>query len=68
MKTTNQKNKEGIANILLMMSICLIICGIIIGIINFTENVGTAFFMCLIGTSLSFYSSYLKYGYIKFFN
>lgn len=68
MKTIKQKNKEGIANIILMAGICLIIVGILISIINFTENVGTSFFMCLIGTVLTFFAQYLRFGYIKFFN
>lgn len=68
MKTKQQKNREGIANIILMMGICLIIGGIIVGFTNMPDNVGTAFFMCLIGTVLNFTSGYIKYGYIKFFN
>ena len=68
MKDLKQKNKEGIANILLMMGICLIIGGIILGFINLEENVGKAFFMCAIGTILNFVSGYLRYGYVKFFN
>ena len=68
MKTKEQKNKEGVANFLLLVSICLIIGGLVIGISNMKENVGIGFFMCLIGTALTFVSNYLKVGYFKFFN
>jgi hypothetical protein len=67
-KSKEQKNKEGIANILSLVGICLIIGGILIAISNIQENVGSAFLMCLIGTVLNFSSTYLKFGYIKFFN
>ena len=68
MKSKEQKNKEGIANILLMLAIGLIIGGVVIGLTNGKENVGTGFFLCLIGTFLSFVSGYIRHGYIKFFN
>lgn len=68
MKDLRQKNKEGIANILLMVAICLVIGGIILGFTNIEEHAGKAFFMCAIGTILNFVASYLKHGYVKFFN
>lgn len=68
MKSKKQKNKEGIANIILLSAICLIVGGIILGFQNIQENIGKVFFMCLTGTILSFVSGYMKTGYIKFFN
>lgn len=68
MKDLRQKNKEGIANILMMVAICLIIGGIILGFTNLEENAGKGFFMCGGGTILTFVSSYLKHGYVKFLN
>jgi len=63
-----QKNKEGIANIILIIGIALIIGGCIIGFSNMEQNWGTAFLMCLVGTVLNFTSNYMKNGYIKFGN
>lgn len=67
-KQKSQKNKEAIANIVMLIGACLIIYGIIIGFTNITENAGKAFFACLIGTLCTYISSYIKYGYVKFFN
>lgn len=62
------KNKEGIANFLLLVAVCLIFGGFYLGVSNMEENLKTAFFMCLTGTALSFISNYIKVGYFKFFN
>lgn len=67
-KNLNQKNREGIANIILMVGIVLIVMGFIFGVSDMSENAGKAFFICGIGTVLTFVSNYLKNGYIKFFN
>lgn len=63
-----KKNKEGVANIILMVSICLIIVGAIIGFIDQPDNYGNAFLLCGLGTVLSFVATYIKNGYLKFFN
>lgn len=67
-KQKSQKNKEAIANIIFIVGACLIVVGIIIGFTNLPENIGKAFFACLIGTLCTYISGYIKYGYIKFFN
>jgi len=63
-----EKNKKGIANIILIIGIMLIIFGVTFGFKNLQENAVTAFFMCGAGTILTFVSNYMKNGYIKFFN
>jgi len=64
----SEKNKKGIANLLYFIAIILIVSGAIIGFSDIYNNWGTAFCLCLTGTILSFVSTYLKNGYIKFFN
>jgi hypothetical protein len=64
----DKKNKEGLANIILMVGVCLIVVGIIVGFTNPPDNFGKAFFVCGAGTILSFVANYMKNGYLKFFN
>jgi len=40
-----KKNKEGIANIITVIGICLIIVGIIVGFTDAPKNFGMAFFV-----------------------
>lgn len=63
-----EKNKEGIANIITVIGICLIIVGIIVGFTDAPKNFGMSFFVCGGGTTLTFVGNYIKNGYIKFFN
>ena len=67
-KNIKTKNREGIANIILMIGISFIIIGFIFGVSNMAENAISAFFICGFGTILTFVSNYMKNGYIKFFN
>ena len=67
-KDLNQKNREGIANIILLVGIILILMGVVFGVSNILENAGKAFIICGVGTVLTYVSNYLKNGYIKFFN
>lgn len=67
-KNLKTKNREGVANIILMIGIILIIMGIIFGVSNMVENAGKAFLICGFGTILTFVSNYMKNGYIKFLN
>ena len=62
-----KKNKEGLANILMLISICLIIFGAIFGFMSL-PNALPGFVICGTGAVLSFVSGYLKNGYINFFN
>jgi len=64
----NKKNKEGITNLITFTGVCLIIIGIVAGLINIDDNWSKAFFCCLIGTVMTFIGNYMTNGYIKFFN
>lgn len=63
-----KKNKEGFANIILLIGVCLIVIGIIVGVTDASNNFGKAFLCCGIGTFLTFVANYIKNGYLKFFN
>ena len=67
-KDLKQKNKEGIANMILVIGAILIIVGFIFGVSDIAENAGKAFLVCGAGTVLTFVSNYMKNGYIKFLN
>lgn len=65
----DNKSKVGLANFLLLASICLILGGIGVSIaVGLEDGWATSFVLCLIGTVLSLISGYLKNGYFKFFN
>jgi hypothetical protein len=65
----NNKSKEGFANLLTLIGICLIVGGIYVSVmIGLEDGWGTSFLMCLVGTVLNFVAGYLKNGYFKFFN
>lgn len=67
-KEKNQKNKEGIANVLTVIGGSMIVTAIIIAFMFGPEVFGTLFFVSLIGTVLIFVSNYIRNGYLKFFN
>lgn len=63
-----QKNKKGVANIILLIGIMFILSGASLGFSNLDLYAGKAFLLCGFGTFLTFVSNYMKNGYIKFFN
>lgn len=67
-KEKNQKNKEGIANVLTVIGGSMVLISIIVAFMFGPEVFGTLFFVSLIGTVLIFVSNYIRNGYLKFFN
>lgn len=62
------KNEKAIGAIFMIIGVCLIISGCILGLLDINMNAIPAFLMCLTGTVTQFYGNYLRNGYLKFFN
>lgn len=67
-KNLQEKSKEGVTNLILLIGIVMIILGIIIGFKSFPDHAGSAFLLCGMGTIITFIANYLNHGYFKFFN